>query len=158
MPNETYHIEKRDRFGHTAVFLARLDNIFSYDSTVQDFFYSAVHEAERFLARLNRHSRGHNQRENYVTNYMIQARGRIVRRDQFNRNPQYPSDRLFDRESEFCYMELVARRLDLVYGSEILGQLRHATRRDVQRANHLLYRFFSAINRHEQNLRHRGII
>ena len=89
---------------------------------------------------------------------MIQAGGIIVSRAQFSRNPQHPSDRLFDRESEFCYAGLVALRLGVVYGHEILGQLRHANRRDVRRANHILTRFFNALVRHEQNLRRRGII
>ena len=158
MPDESYHIEKRNRFRDAAAFLATSNRVFSYDPSVQDCFYSAVHEAERFLARLNRHCRGHSQRENYITNYMIQAGGVTVNRAQFSRNPQHPSDRLFDRESEFCYMELVALRLDLVYGQEILGGLRHASQRDVRRADHVLTRFFRALARHEQNLRQRKIV
>ena len=158
MPNAPYHIQKRDRFRDTADFLVQSNNAFSYDSVVQDFFYSAVHEAERFLAGLNRNSRSHRQRANYITNYMIQARRTIIRRDNFVRNPRHSADRLFDRNSEFSYMQLVALRLDLVYGNTILGQTRHATQRDVQRANHLLRRFFNALNRHETHLRQRGII
>lgn len=158
MPDENYHIEKRNRFRDAARFLATTNRVFSYEPSVQDCFYSAVHEAERFLARSNRHSRGHSQRESQITNYMIEAGGVIVSRAQFSRNPQYPSDRLFDRKSEFYYMELVALRLGLVYGQEILGRLRHANRRDVQRANHILDRFFNALVRHEQSLRQRGII
>ena len=158
MPDENYHIEKRNRFRDAARFLATTNRVFSYEPSVQDCFYSAVHESERFLARLNRHSRGHGQRESQITNYMIQAGGTVVSRDQFSRNPRYPSDRLFDRMSEFCYMELVALRLGLVYGQAILGRLRHANRRDVQRANHLLALFLNALNRHEQSLRQRGII
>lgn len=158
MPTANYHIQKRDRFKDTADYLAHMNNAFSYDSTVQDYFYSAVHEAERFLAGLNRDSRSHSQREKYVTNYMILTQSRIATRAQFSRNPDHPSDRLFDRDSEFCYMELVALRLDVVYGNNILGQIRNANHRDVQRANHLLQRFFRAMSRHERNLRRRGII
>ena len=158
MPNEVYHIEKRDRFKAAAAFLANTKRVFSYEPSIQDCFYSAMHEAERFLAQLNRHSRSHRQREDRITNYMVKTGGAIVSRAQFSQNPQYPSERLFDRDSEFCYMGLVALRLDLIYGQEILGRLRHANRRDVQRANHILARFLNAMNRHERNLRRRGII
>jgi hypothetical protein len=55
-------------------------------------------------------------------------------------------------------MELVKLRLDLVYGKEILGRLRHANQRDTQRASHLLIRFSNALVRHENDLRRRGIV
>lgn len=158
MPEENYHLEKRNRFRDAADFLASSSRVFSYDPSVQDYFYSTMHEAESYLARLGIHSRNHSQRENFVTNYMVQSQGTIVSRAQFIRNPRHPSDRLFDRDSEFFYMELLTLRLDIVYGSEIPERLRHANRRDVQRAHHLRIRFLNAINRHERNLRNRGII
>lgn len=158
LPDENYHTEKRNRFGDAADFLARSNRIFSHDPSVQDYFYSAMHEAESFLARLGIHSRNHNQRENFVTNYMVQSLGTVVSRAQFSRNPRHPADRLFDNDSEFYYMQLLSLRLDVVYGNEILGRLRHANRRDVQRARELRVRFLNSISRHEQNLRHRGII
>lgn len=158
LPSADYHIEKRNRFRDAAAFLATSNRVFSYDPSVQDCFYSAVHEAERFLAQLGRHSRGHGQRENYITNYMVQARGSIRSRAEFSRNPQHPSDRLFDRRSEFYYMELTKLRLDLVYGREILGPLRHASRRDRSRANHILTQFLTVLAGHERILRRRGMI
>lgn len=158
MPDEIYHIEKRDRFRNSADYLEASNRVFSYDPTVQDYFYSAMHEAERFLARLGLHSRSHGQRENFVTNYMIQTRGKIVNRAQFSKNPRQPSEPLFDGASEGNYMLLCTLRLNLVYGNDKLGQLRHANQRDVRRAKQYLIGLLSALNRHEQNLRHRGII
>jgi hypothetical protein len=117
-----------------------------------------MHESESYLARLGVHSRNHSQRENFITNYMVLPHGTIVNRAQFCRNPQYPSDRLFDHVSKFYYMELSSLRRDIVYGSKIPERLRHANRRDVQRARSFRIRFLTAINSHEQNLRHRGII
>lgn len=93
-----------------------------------------------------------------MKDYMIHVRRVVVTRAQFRRRPQHPSNRLFDRDSEFCYMTLAKLRLDLVYGKELLGPLRHANRRDVQRANQLRTRFLSAITRHEGTLRRKGII
>jgi hypothetical protein len=157
MPNPGYHEEKRDRFQDTAIQLENAGNIHSNDANVQDYFYAAMHEAERYLGILGRHSRTHNHRNNIITNFMVYA-GRLMRRDRFRRNPGYPSDRVFDNNSEAAFMALAALRLNLVYGNTDLGPLQHADQRDVQRARALFMRFMNSIIRHEHNLRARGII
>ena len=68
MPNHQYHAEKRNRFRDTADFLFnnQIPNAknSSCDSNVQDYFYTTVHEAERFLDEFfDYHSNGHGRRE-----------------------------------------------------------------------------------------------
>jgi hypothetical protein len=158
LPDQAYHIEKRDKFRNTAAMLENSAQPFTYDPTVQDYFYSMMHDAERFLAVIGIHSSSHRNREQRITNFMIEQRRRIVDRATYSRHPIQPSDRLFDRASESLYMELLGLRLDVVYGNHLLGPLRHASSRDVQRARILYQRFINSIARHERSLQRRRII
>ena len=160
MPDKDYHQRKSDNFRNTSEFLRGSHQNFTSDANVQDFFYAAVHDAERFLTLFNMHSRSHAHRERIITNYMAAIGSVLVRISDYYRNrARYGvANKAFDVRAEFCYMTLSALRKDMVYGERYTGPLRHTSPREVERARNLFLCFAGSLARHERNLRRLRII
>jgi hypothetical protein len=150
MPSEQYHTEKRDKFRDTAEYLRNNNELFTYDSNVQDFFYAMIHESERYLATYGKGSRSHKSRDKIVTNNLIHN-GKLIEKHQARRNPNLNAFPVLDVNSEAHYMALTSLRMQLVYGDDNYGPIRHANQRDVDRARELWLRYRRSLQQHEAN-------
>ena len=165
MPNHQYHAEKRNRFRDTADFLFnnQIPNAknSSCDSNVQDYFYTTVHEAERFLDEFfDYHSNGHGRREALMDHWRATGNRQITNETTLRRNSRSfnSTEELFNTRTFFFYASLNALREALVYGDEQYGPLRHAERHDVEIAKRYALGFIQSLQRHEAYLHRNGII
>jgi len=167
MPDSNFHIRKRKKFRDSGDYLRLAGPKNSTDAAVQDYFYSALHEIERFLSQFGVDSYNHRNRNNILVNQrIIQVRNRTVigHPDHQRRNLQMT--RTVENMTEFCYLSLYAMRQLKSYGSfprnvQIPGQLGRnlfANIGDVNAAYTLLIRLLGSIARYEHVLRRRGFL
>lgn len=127
MPDETFHIQKRDRFRKTAEQLRTAGSPDSADANVQDYFYAALHDLDRFIYRLAsvnglsqsyRHGGTHRHREGLLfKKKIIIHRGRLRINDpsHFRRRRIQTCD-VIEHSTELYYYNLKAMRQLKVYG------------------------------------------
>lgn len=167
MPDQAFHVRKRDGFSNSGNHLQLNGPPDSGDAAVQDFFYAALHEVERFLSLFGAHSGHHRRRKELIIDQkIIKRRGRVF--------IGYPSDyrtvtqveRTVENVAEVSYLSLYAMRQLKVYGSlpggrsipRAVGGRRFANALDINTARRWFQNLAGSLARHEHSLGRRGLL
>lgn len=166
MPSENFHRLKRDGFRNSGEHLYLHGPADSADSAVQDFFYAALHEVDRFLSLFGYHGGNHRGRYTKIANEkIIQRRGRTIIGDPSHyRNAHVEST--VPSSAELYYLTLNAMRHLKAYGSlptnvpipPTVGGALFANILEVSTARDAFLRLGNILARHERDLRRRNIL
>lgn len=167
MPDQIFHTQKRDGFRNSGRYLQQHGPPDSADAAVQDFFYSAMHDVERFLSLFGQHA-NHRRRKDLILNeQIIKRRNRV-----FIGSPVRPRRRgemrenVLDSTTEMCYFALFAMRQLKAYGSlptnvpipSTVGGRRFADAIDVNDAWNFFITLRRSLTGHENNLHRKRIL
>jgi len=167
MPDTTFHIQKRDRFRNTAEYLRVYPTVGSDDAAVQDYFYAAMHDIERFLSLFRVDGGNHLNRKRLIIDCkIVQSHGRVTVKDPSRLRMVAQVERTVDNVTELCFFSLYAMRQLKVYGTlprnmpipPTVGGSRFANALDVSAARMLFLKMGRSLVRHESRLRNRGLL
>jgi hypothetical protein len=170
MPDQHFHIRKRDRFRNSGEHLRSSGPPDSADAAVQDFFYAGMHDVERFLSLFGFHTNHRLRRELFVSRRIIQRRNRVSIADpsRLRRRTLARSriERTVDPATEGFYFMLFAMRQLKTYGNlpkntpiaAAVGGDRFADSLDVGTARALFLNLSRSLRRYESYLRREGLL
>lgn len=167
MPDQAFHIQKRNGFRNSGEHLRLHGPPDSPDAAVQDFFYAALHDVERFLSLFAVDSGNHRRRKELIVDQKIFERhGRVFIGDPSRYRRVTQVERTVERAAELCYLSLYAMRQLKAYGSlprnmtipATVGGRRFANALDINTARRLFFNLARSLTRHENNLRRRGLL
>lgn len=170
MPDQDFHIRKTNRFRDSAEYLFSNGPPDSADAAVQDFFYAAMHNVERFLSLFGYHT-NHRLRKELIIKRRIVLRGnRVSIVDPARLRPRTlvrsRIEKTVDSATEGFYFMLFAMRQLKTYGNlprnipiaHAVGGDRFADSLDVATARGLFLRLSRNLGIHESNLRRAGFL
>ena len=170
MPDQNFHTKKTGRFRNSGEHLRLNGPSDSADAAVQDFFYAAMHDLERFLSLFGYHANHRLRRELIINRKIIQRGNRVYIANPAKLRPRTLSrsriEMTLDSASEGFYFMLFAMRQLKTYGNlprnipiaHAVGGDRFADSLDVNTARGLFLQLSRSLRIHENNLRRAGFL